>query len=239
MKCEEFGSFLDGYLKGEMAEEKQEAFESHYFECDSCFADLKVRERLYSKEVPIVEGRKAAVPVWGVLGVFTRLKPALVMASVLVVAVASLLILQDRSRMNALYELSHFEPPLYIQGETRNALQDKVFSSAMTLYGKKQYVGALEKLKGIKNAESNQKVLFYKGLCSLLADKPGDAVAAFDVIIKDMNPSYYDEAIYYKGLALLRLGKKENALAQFKHLASMFSPFSEKAKKMIARISAL
>ena len=52
-----------------------------------------------------------------------------------------------------------------------------------------------------------------------------------------MNPSYYDEAIYYKGIALLRLNKKKQALEQFNNLASMFSPYSKKARVLIGKIN--
>ena len=54
MKCSEFTNVIDSYLDGTLAEDKMEALEMHYFECDDCFARLKVAERLHSNEIHIV-----------------------------------------------------------------------------------------------------------------------------------------------------------------------------------------
>ena len=64
MTCKEFASLTDSYLRGDLPEEKQEVFELHYFECDSCFAWLKAVERLHSKEVPIVTAVKKSPGSW-------------------------------------------------------------------------------------------------------------------------------------------------------------------------------
>jgi len=101
-----------------------------------------------------------------------------------------------------------FEAPAYMQSETRRALQDETFRSAMSLYNNKQYTEALKLLNAVNGGSANPQVLFFKGICSLQTDDPKSAIKRFDVIIKNMNPSYYDEAIFYKGIALLRLNKK-------------------------------
>ena len=229
MTCSEFANLVDSYLKEEISPKKREHFEAHYFECDHCFADLKLRERLYSKEVPVVLKGKKPFWVWG-------LKPLLVLSSFLFVVVLSFVVINNYKEAKYLYEISDVEAPAYMQSETRRALQDETFRSAMSLYNNKQYTEALKLLNAVNGGSANPQVLFFKGICSLQTDDPKSAIKRFDVIIKNMNPSYYDEAIFYKGIALLRLNKKKQSLEQFNNLASMFSPYSKKAKALIGKI---
>jgi tetratricopeptide (TPR) repeat protein len=232
MECKEFIRLIDSYLKEEIPEEKKEAFEAHYFECDACFAELKLHERLYSKEIPIV--LKGTKPFW-----VRAFKPLLVLSSLLIVVVSSLLVVNNYKQAKFLYDISGVEPPVYIETETRDTTQDKTFTNAMSFYSNQKYDEALNILNSIDDGStgSNLQVTFFKGICYLETNQPGKAIKAFDVIIKNMNPSYYDEAIFYKGIALLRLNEKEAALEQFDNLASMFSPYAPKAKELIEKIN--
>lgn len=234
MTCGEFNNLVDSFLAGNIPEDKREAFEAHFFECDACFTQLKLRERLYSKEIPIVtEGRKAAA------GWIWLWKPAVVFSSFFILLISSWLVVDNNKQAKFLNEISSSVPvPVYIQSETRNASQDAIFTGAMSLYNNKQYNDALKMLNTLENEPDNPQVLFFKGICSLETGDPRSAIKHFNVIIADMNPSYYDEAIYYKSIALLRLNKKKAALEQLNNLASMFSPYSQKAKDLIDRINA-
>ena len=92
------------------------------------------------------------------------------------------------------------------------------------------------KRKHINIEENNIPIIFFRGVCYLINDKLKLALIDFNLIIKEMNPSYYDEAIYYKGISLLRLNEIADALEQFVHLKNMFSPYSSKAVSMIEKI---
>ncbi len=240
MTCSEFTSLIDSYLKGNLPDEKLETFEQHYFECDLCFAQLKVAERLISKEVSIVTAGRAVKPLFGFNWKLHR-KPMLAFASFLIIALTVVLVtvISQSHRLRLLYNLSDFPPPVYIQGETRgqeNGGTNGTFARAMVHYNRKEYSRALEILKEIPGAAQNPRVVFFKGICYLLTDKLHKAIKEFDIIIEDMNPSYYDEAIYYKAIALLRSNRKEKALEQLSHLAGMFSPYAPKARALIDKI---
>lgn len=242
MICSDFTALTDRYLKEELPEEKREAFEAHFFECDGCFTELKLRERLYSKEIPVVTGdtRGAWAQVWSrlpdILPSF-NLKPALVLASVLLVVVSSLLVVNNYKSAEFLYEISAFEPPAYAPPtETRGPGETDAFDHAMALYEKKAYNDALEQLNKAADGPVNPRVLFFKGIMHLQTEEPATALLQFNKIIETMDPSYYDEAIFYKGIALLRLNKKKAALQQFHNLADMFSPYAPKAKAIIQKI---
>lgn len=243
MTCSEFTSLIDSYLQGNLPDEKLEAFEQHYFECDLCYAELKVAERLISKEVPIVIEGRAAKPLFGFDWKLTR-KPMLAFAVFFVMAITAILVIviNHSSRLRLLYNLSDFSPPVYIQSEIRGQGISRIngaFARAMAHYNRKEYSHALDILKGIPGSAQNPQVIFFKGICYLLTDELHKAIKEFDNIIEDMNPSYYDEAIYYKAIALLRSNKKEKALEQLNHLAGMFSPYTPKAKKLIDKINKL
>jgi tetratricopeptide (TPR) repeat protein len=243
MTCIEFTSLIDSYLQGNLSDENLEAFEQHYFECDLCYAELKVAERLISKEVPIViEGREAKL-LYGFDWKLTR-KSMLAFASFFILALTIVLVtvINHSSRLRLLYNLSDFSPPVYIQSEIRGQGTGSIngaFARAMAHYNRKEYSHALDILKGVSGSAQNPQVIFFKGICYLLTDERHKAIKEFDIIIENMNPSYYDEAIYYKAIALLRLNKKEKALEQLKNLAGMFSPYAPKAKRLIDKINKL
>ncbi|MCP5053222.1 MAG: zf-HC2 domain-containing protein [bacterium] len=238
--CNEFTSLIDGYLARELATTKQEAFELHYFECDDCFAQLKVAERFHSKEIPIVltGKQKAAIWQWSF-----NWKPAAAFASLLVIVLASIFTINHSNHMDFLYRVSEVSAPDYFAPETRaadNNFTTKAtdpFDEAMIRYKQKDYTGALKFLNGIKPTDSNPQVSFFKGVCLLFTDELKSALTQFDQIIEEMDPSYYDEAIYYKAISLLRMNKEKQALEQLNHLAEMFSPLSPKAKELIKKIN--
>jgi hypothetical protein len=234
MTCSEFTNLVDGFLSGDIPEEKREAFEAHFFECDACFAELKIRERLYSKEIPIVTAGKEPALAW-----IRHWKPALVLSSFLILLISSWLVVDNYKQAKFLKEISSVPAPVYYsQSEMRNTAQDEIFSNAMSLYNNKQYGDALKMLNAGDIEPDNPKMLFFKGICSLETGDPRAAIKHFNVIIENMNPSYYDEAIFYKSIALLRLNKKKAALEQLNNLASMFSSYAQKAKDIIAQINA-
>lgn len=250
MKCGEFTELIDSYLTGQIPENQREAFELHYFECDGCFVELKTVERLQSREVPIAvavtDRGRAARPLFGFLGDWLAWKPVMAAASMLMVALVSFLVVQQSGagQLEELKEIAAFSPPPYILSETRGnevlTKGDRTFFTAMSYYRNKDYGRALELLEDITRDPQNRnpQFTFYKGICLFSLDRIEDSIAAFDVIIGDMNPSYYDEALYYKSIALVHLGQSDKALELLRILSEMFSPLSRRAKKMITEITA-
>jgi hypothetical protein len=121
IRCEDFNILIDEYLAGELMGPKQEAFELHYFECDDCFAALKVAERLHSKEIPIVLKGKQPVSI------FNRLfgwKPLTAMAAAAIVVVVSISMIRSSNRLEFLNHISDVAAPVYIVSETRNTKPD-------------------------------------------------------------------------------------------------------------------
>ncbi len=235
MTCKEFACLTDSYLRGNLSEEQQEAFELHYFECDGCFARLKAAERLHSKEVTIVAAVKTPAFEWSELWKWKPLMAAA--AALLLVVLLSTFVIQHSRYMKSIYDITTFFPPMYMKSEIRGPGTLEPFVEAMQYYNQGDYTKALEILKQIPPLSRNPQVIFFKGVCFLLQDELKNAVTELDSIIENMNASYYDEAIYYKAIALLRMNKKDKALEQLKHLAGMFSPYASKAEELIEKIN--
>jgi tetratricopeptide (TPR) repeat protein len=108
----------------------------------------------------------------------------------------------------------------------------------MIYYNNKNYKSALKELNKLSSTEyRNYKVVFFKGICNLLNHKYEVAIENFSIIISNMNPSYFDEAIYYRGITFLRMGQKEKAITELKNLSTdKYSPFSQKAIVLIEKI---
>lgn len=233
--CKKFSQNIDSYFHGTLTEEMQEAFELHYFECDRCFTELKIVERLHSKEVSIVSPTPAKSRVW-----ITQWKPVAVFGTILLAILASWFIIQQERRadMGKYYELTAFSAPTFVTKETRSLVTGSAerFAEAMDFYNKKDYARALERMAQIPDGSDNPQVLFFKGICLLLTDHLNPALTAFDSIIQKMDPSYFDEAIYFKAVTLLRLNRKEDGVKELNRLTVMYSPYTSKAKDLLAKI---
>lgn len=241
--CREFNDLAESYLADELTEKKKEAFEAHYFQCDNCFAELKLLERLYSKEIPIIQTERKPFWIWA-WGLKPLFKPVLALASLLIVVLSTLWVVGNYRQGKYLESISKVELPVYIQTETRDTppdFQNQTFDRAMVYYNNKQYGAALELLNSLDTvtpgAESNPRVLFFKAVCCLETGNPRTAIKHFDVIIENKNPSYYDEAIFYKGITLLRLNKKKQALEHFQNLVAASGPYSDRAKAIVEKIN--
>ncbi len=230
MKCKEFSVLIDSYLREELSKEKKEEFEKHYFECDKCYLELRLNEKLHRKEVKIVlRGKKPRL-------VF---KPLLIFSSLLIILISSIFVIKEVNQKHILLKISSFTPPVYIESETRNQSGNELFSQAMIYYNNTKFGKAIHTLNKIKHINNNPKILFFKGICYLLNDQNKNAIENFDSIIKNTNPSYYDEAIYYKGIALLRLNKKKEAIKLFDNLSKMFSPYAGQAESILEKLNKL
>ncbi len=231
MTCNEFNGFADSYLLGNIPEEKREEFEFHYFQCNKCYAAVKLSERLYSRDVPIIIAQRE-------FSLFRYWKPALAFATLLIGVLSFFVFRQHSGNDQWNYNITAFTPPVYIETETRDGfLRENAFSQAMKHYNKKEYTQALIILNHIPAENDIPAVPFFKGICLLILDRKTEAIYEFDRIIKQMNPSYYDEALYFKAISLVRSNRLGEAQIILNNLQKMFSPLSPNAKQLVEKIS--
>ncbi len=233
MNCNSFDSLIIPYLSDKLDEEKTELFEMHYFTCESCFENLKIAQHLNSGRVPIRPELRQRAFVF---------RPIFALSSLMLAFVFSMMFFFiGNNGASIYYEISKFSPPNFIKTETRGNYNEAVFDKGMEYYNAGDYSSALEKLTRISSKQNiNYKVFFFKGISNLLTDNLEEAIDDFSIIIQNMNPAYFDEAIYYKGITLLRMNKKKEAISTLKNLSTdKYSPLSNKAINLISKIEAL
>lgn len=233
MKCSEFTNLTPRYLAGELLDPVLEDFEKHYFTCDRCFSDLEVEEKLINKEFTVKTDN--IIP----LRPRRAFRPLAAAASLALVAVLYFLLISNAIFKQKLYRASQFTAPPFITSESRNLGHNSAFQEAMTLYNRGDYGRALAILKRITPGKRDMRVVFFQGICHLLKKDHRAAVRQFDIIIQEMNPSYYDEAIYYKAIALLRQGEIAQAQELLYNLTDMLSPFAPKSRVVLENIKNL
>lgn len=232
MTCNEFNGFADSYLLGNIPEEKREEFEFHYFQCNECFASIKISERLYSREIPLIAAQREFF-------LFRYWKPALAFATVLIAVLSFFLIQRHSDNDQWNYNITTFTPPVYIETETRDGFfRGDAISQAMRHYNKKEFTQALDIFNHVPVENDIPAVPFFKGICLLVLDQKKESIQEFDRIIQKMNPSYYDEALYFKAIALVRSNRQGEALIILNNLQQMFSPLSPNAGQLVEKIRA-
>ena len=229
MKCEEFESLAESYIDETLSDKARDRFEEHYFVCDSCYASLKIIENLKNKNIHIVTGNKK-------LFAFS-MNPSAVFATLSIFIFSFLFYLNTSNRFKKLVEISGFSPPVYVVSENRGEEATSNFAKAMKYYNEGNYGRAYEVISTVN--QGNPRTWFFGGILGLLNGDNNKALGYFNMIIEEMNPSYYDEAVFYKGISLLRMNKKEEALNEFENLEKMFTPFRSRAVELIKKIKKL
>lgn len=233
MHCRRFKHQIDAYLHNKLPEEMRQEFENHYFACEHCFDQLRIRRALMENNFnlkPLPADKKATLSRF-------RRYPALIAASLVIVIGAGIMGVQWH-RERVLERISRFSPPVILITETRNQQAETVYKNAVNAYQKGDYSLAVEYFSHIPEAARSPKTRFFSGISRLLTNDPEGALKDFDSIIDAMDPSYFDEALFYKGIALLRQGRVPEARGIFRRLTGMFSPLKVEARERIDMIEA-
>jgi len=225
------------YLVDRLTEPERDEFERHYFECESCFAQLQTGLLLQAElqRQPLQHastGRALLHRAW----VWT---PA-VAAVVLLFAVGiswystrrqpSQQVLSQPAKTSpettphfqppssaapSLEELARVEPPPYSGMVLRGAGDEaqETFQSAMRYYLKGDYANAIPGLRAAAKARPRTAAFnFYLGACYLLTDQTDSAIESFHKTISIGEATYSERAHFYLAKAYLR--KKDVSAAE-------------------------
>jgi tetratricopeptide (TPR) repeat protein len=253
------------YLRGELNEEEQAAFEHHYFGCVLCFERLQALEAAAAGLQATAEhskatGREAA-----------RRRPAIsailpMAAAVFVALSAGILIRQigqgrpspspsavgtaspdapssslASPRAHSVEELARFDPPPYtaltVRGNGDQA--EAAFQQAMERYSDKDYARALPGLRKAAGLQPRRAdFLFYLGVAELLAGEVDPAVADLRRAAEQGQPGYSEPAHFYLAMAYLRLGDlaRARARAELALVAKSKAPQAAEARRRLAAL---
>jgi tetratricopeptide (TPR) repeat protein len=227
MNCRdvEENDILESYVLDRLTDSEREAFEQHYFECDSCFAQLEtglaVREEL--RRLPVTQKPKRAVffrrieiwvPVFAALvlmfGIGLKWQTGRKQQQSKLAALPPIVSRPPSAPPQSLVsldKLARAEAPPYYESLLRGAEDDaqSSFREAMRHYSRQDYAGSIPGLRAaVEASPQNARFHFYLGACYLLTTQTNSAIASFRRVIFLDNPAYSEAAHFYLAKAYLQ-----------------------------------
>lgn len=252
MNCQDVDTLqiIERYLEEKLSPEEAEAFEKHYFECDRCFAELKLRDSLarelrsenqtasVTTMVSASSGRKRT---WGLVAA----------AALLLLIVPVYLMLQingDPSnqivaeRAEILETLGRVqEMPPYLPSVIRGAdSPGESFRLGMERYAAGEYRAAVPLLEEAASENPNHiPSAFYLGMCYLATDQPTKAVVQLQKTLDSDLDAYQEEAHWYLAKAHFQLGNVDQGRRHLEQVAAINGVFASDAQANLEKLGDL
>jgi tetratricopeptide (TPR) repeat protein len=235
-------SIAERYLRRELAEAEQEAFEEHLVACAGCADELAAlcalkAEFERSRGQIVAEAARRPSP-W-------RRPWALALAAVVVVA-AGLGIWMRFQQMSELRpelaELARFDPPAYSAVRLRGSEDEAArrFREAMELYATGDWRGALPGLRAAAALDPEAPHLaFYLGACALLAGETDDAINELGRTTDLGDTPFLEVALFYLAKAHLQAGDVDAARGELVKVIQLNGDRSEEAQDLLGRLDTL
>lgn len=258
MDCERVRGeeIAERYLLGRLTDRDRDAFESHFFECERCFDELRalqaVATELQRTEVarPQVSGRVPAL-VWAAVALLIAMSAGIWISTRQSRAPAPTVIGQqqpapsgtDRSAQLAadalaLAELARVDPPPYVTIALRSAGEDR-FEAAMADYTRGDYTSAAERLRAIGDADpSPPRVPFYLGVSELMIGAPDAAMEALGRVTTAGQAAYAEHAHLLLAKAWLGKHRVPEARRELTACIALRGAHAEEARQLLERIDA-
>ena len=268
VNCEQVirDALAEPYLRGELNEADQEAFERHYFECARCFDELETYRALGQalKEVdqlplaePAVRGASvhwmwAAAAATVVMAIALSLwLPRTTPAPLEVPGTSPSAVATPPPAMRppapapnvpSLTELAHVLPPTYTPATMRGASDDAArrFREAMQRYVTGDFAGAMAGLRvAARDHPDAPDIAFFLGVCSLLTGERAAAVGQLRRTIALGESPYLEEAHFYLAKAHLRRGELQAASSELAKTVQLRGDREKEARELLQRVEVL
>jgi tetratricopeptide (TPR) repeat protein len=116
--------------------------------------------------------------------------------------------------------------------------ESKSLNSPIELYQNKKYAEALNGFDAmIQQNNADESALFYKGMCLYHLQRFREASAVLEVVGKNRNLSYSDEALYHAALSFEKSGDLTSAGNILETLAAGTGSFKQKAAKRLKQLN--
>jgi tetratricopeptide (TPR) repeat protein len=230
MNCAQVAAdgIAEKYLLGELDEAQCQAYEQHYFECASCYEELRTYSLLQATletngPGPAVrEEQPRKLPAWRwvwlpataivLLAVSTTVwwrgpQPSPSPSATTAVQAPRPQPAAPPLPAISLAYLAHFEPPPYkpmtLRGATDEA--DKRFRGAMKQYAAGDFGSALRGLRAASELKPQApRIIFFLGICHLLLGQTDAAIVELRRTIAIGDSAFQEEAHFYLAKAYLR-----------------------------------
>jgi len=247
------------YLLEQLTESERDEFEKHYFECESCFAQVQTGLMLQAelRRDPSARSRAGgalqrrmwswtpafvAVALLFVAGIWwssarKHLPPQI--SSSTSVASPQAAPQTQSSAAPSLEELARVQPPVYnavvLRGAEDEAQQS--FRDAMQRYAKGDYSNAIPGLRAAVKADPRTaRFNFYLGVCYLVTDQTDAAVLSLHKTVSLGDPSYSAPAHFYLAKAYLREKDVSDAENELQETIRLHSGMEAEATEILHQL---
>jgi tetratricopeptide (TPR) repeat protein len=231
------------YLTGSLSEEEKSTFIEHYFNCDTCFDEIRVKREVIqlchdNGDILFEEFLEKQ----GANKVITHINP--VSKKRWILAFAAILITVFSFAIHKIWltspsvESLELEPYPYIKPSTlfekNRALE--LFFKGMDHYQNQEYDLASRKLETTLKIDPQLKEAhFYLGICFLMQDKVDKAINNL-IIAAETNPESEKEH-WYLGQAHLKRGERQKAIHELQKVAALGQRrYAQKARELIEKL---
>jgi tetratricopeptide (TPR) repeat protein len=235
---------IERYIAKKLSEEDSEVFEQHYFSCEHCFEELKLRTELAtvvgtlepSSHVDQQESATAETTA----GKWKWVLATAALLILLLIPVQMFLRNSDRQAAGVaslelptqLLEVGEMPPYLSttVRGATGSPLQ--LFRTAMEFYVEEDYEGAVSALEEAAAADPDHiPTVFYLGVSHLAVGQVERARNQLEKVIGTASEAYREEAHWYLAKAYFQLGETDLAGQQLEQVAKLKGPWAAEAEE--------
>jgi tetratricopeptide (TPR) repeat protein len=235
-------SIAERYLRSELAEAEQQAFEEHLVACAICADELA---GLCALSVELQRSRLQIVAEAAIRPSAWRRRWVLALAAVVVVAsgLGIWMRFQPAPALRPeLAALAAIEPPSYapvrLRGNDNEAARR--FREAMELYAAGDWRGALPGLRSAAGLDPEAPHLaFYLGACALLAGETNEGISELERTAALGDTPFLEEAGFYLAKARLQEGNVDAARREFVKVIALDGDRRAEAQDLLDRLDAL
>ena len=239
---------LKAYLNGSLDTSSRQSIENHLLDCPLCSdtieglrQDGNLLNKLsdtfyYNPPATVTKEIKLDIQPAEYKGYWFRIAAG----TLLLIGITALFYLYSNRTDNEKLFVDNFNPLPPVNSTVRGAdtsSETDSISDVMILYGSKEYDKAIKLFK--KNLElkpQDNESMLYLGICYLQTNQTDKSIDAFKRVRLN-SEEYYNDAAWYLSLAYLKKGNISEAEDIFKELVKNESPFMDKAKELLTKIS--
>ncbi len=262
MDCERITNeeIAEKYLRNELSEADQEAFEQHYFECARCFEGLQALRALgaaLQQSAPAIRAEPVAHRVfsrwaWAVVvtgallmigfGLWLRRQEPVISPPQAPVAQSPKVEARPSPGVPSLGELARVQPPTYVPATLRGPTDEaaKHFREAMRHYVKGDYGATILGLRAASKLNPKAAdISFFLGVCYLLTEQTNSAVEHLRRIIALGDSPYLEDAHFFLAKAYLREGDLALARSELEKTTQLRGDREVEARELIQQVKKL
>ncbi|WP_031500310.1 hypothetical protein [Bryobacter aggregatus] len=233
MNCTDFAQkeVAEQYLSGQLSEEMREAYESHYFQCEDCFAELEAMRVIRAGLEELGPGRQS------------RRTPLRWILAVAAAACLSVFLWRSSSReapavlpVERPVLTAQVAPPPYQNATLRGtqSAEKVAFRDAMRGYSKGDFAGTASALRIVLEKYPDAlEARYFLAICRLYSDPHSDVAHELESIANS-NSTYSEEARFYLGYSLLRSSQLQAARRELEAVIAQHGDYEGKARELLA-----